>query len=149
MTGKALSGGVFPVSAVLADDQVMLTIKPGEHGSTYGGNPLGCKVAMAALDVLEEENLAANADRLGAILRAELGKLPTDRVSLVRGKGLLNAVVINPEFDAWQVCLKLRDAGLLAKPTHGDIIRLAPPLVINDAQLEECVEIISRVILSM
>ena len=127
----------------------MLTIKPGEHGSTYGGNPLGCKVAMAALDVLEEENLAANADRLGAILRAELGKLPTDRVSLVRGKGLLNAVVINPEFDAWQVCLKLRDAGLLAKPTHGDIIRLAPPLVINDAQLEECVEIISRVILSM
>ena len=134
---------------MLADDQVMLTIKPGEHGSTYGGNPLGCKVAMAALDVLEEENLAANADRLGAILRAELGKLPTDRVSLVRGKGLLNAVVINPEFDAWQVCLKLRDAGLLAKPTHGDIIRLAPPLVINDAQLEECVEIISRVILSM
>ena len=133
----------------MADDQVMLTIKPGEHGSTYGGNPLGCKVAMAALDVLEEENLAANADRLGAILRAELGKLPTDRVSLVRGKGLLNAVVINPEFDAWQVCLKLRDAGLLAKPTHGDIIRLAPPLVINDAQLEECVEIISRVILSM
>ena len=127
----------------------MLTIKPGEHGSTYGGNPLGCKVAMAALDVLEEENLAANADRLGAILRAELGKLPTDRVSLVRGKRLLNAVVINPEFDAWQVCLKLRDAGLLAKPTHGDIIRLAPPLVINDAQLEECVEIISRVILSM
>ena len=133
----------------MADDQVMLTIKPGEHGSTYGGNPLGCKVAMAALDVLEEENLAANADRLGAILRAELGKLPTDRVSLVRGKGLLNAVVINPEFDAWQVCLKLRDAGLLAKPTHGDIIRLAPPLVINDAQLEECVQIISRVILSM
>ena len=127
----------------------MLTIKPGEHGSTYGGNPLGCKVAMAALDVLEEENLAANADRLGAILRAELGKLPTDRVSLVRGKGLLNAVVINPEFDAWRVCLKLRDAGLLAKPTHGDIIRLAPPLVINDVQLEECVEIISRVILSL
>ena len=127
----------------------MLTIKPGEHGSTYGGNPLGCKVAMAALDVLEEENLAANADRLGAILRAELGKLPTERVSLVRGKGLLNAVVINPEFDAWRVCLKLRDAGLLAKPTHGDIIRLAPPLVINDVQLEECVEIISRVILSL
>jgi len=147
--GKALSGGVFPVSAVLADDEVMLTIKPGEHGSTYGGNPLGCRVAMAALDVLEEEQLAANADRLGAILRAELAKLPTDRVSLVRGKGLLNAVVINPEFDAWKVCLKLRDAGLLAKPTHGDIIRLAPPLVINDTQLEECVEIITNTILSM
>lgn len=147
--GKALSGGVFPVSAVLADDEVMLTIKPGEHGSTYGGNPLGCKVAMAALDVLEEERLAENADRLGAILRAELGKLPTDRVSLVRGKGLLNAIVINPEFDAWKVCLKLRDAGLLAKPTHGDIIRLAPPLVINDAQLTECVDIISKTILSM
>lgn len=147
--GKALSGGVFPVSAVLADDEVMLTIKPGEHGSTYGGNPLGCKVAMAALDVLEEEKLAENADRLGGILRAELSKLPTDRVSLVRGKGLLNAVVINPEFDAWKVCLKLRDSGLLAKPTHGDIIRLAPPLVINDKQLEECVEIITNTILSM
>ena len=140
---------MFPVSAVLADDEVMLTIKPGEHGSTYGGNPLGCKVAMAALDVLEEEDLAGNADRLGKVLRAELSKLPTDRVSLVRGKGLLNAIVINPEFDAWKVCLKLRDAGLLAKPTHGDIIRLAPPLVINDAQLEECVDIISRTILSM
>ena len=96
LSGKALSGGVFPVSAVLADDEVMLTIKPGEHGSTYGGNPLGCRVAMAALDVLEEEQLAANAERLGQILRTELGKLPTDRVSLVRGKGLLNAVVINP-----------------------------------------------------
>ena len=127
----------------------MLTIKPGEHGSPYEGNPLGCKEAMAALDVLEEEKLTENAPRLGAILLAELRKLPTDRVSLVRGKGLLNAVVINPEFDAWKVCLKLRDAGLLAKPTHGDIIRLAPPLVINDAQLEECVDIISTTILNM
>jgi len=147
--GKALSGGVFPVSAVLADDEVMLTIKPGEHGSTYGGNPLGCKVAMAALDVLEEEGLAANAERLGHILRAELNKLPKDRITLVRGKGLLNAIVINPEFDAWEVCLKLRDNGLLAKPTHGDIIRLAPPLVINDDQLYQCIDIIASTVMSM
>jgi len=147
--GKALSGGVFPVSAVLADDEVMLTIKPGEHGSTYGGNPLGCKVAMAALDVLEEEGLAANAERLGHILRAELNKLPKDRITLVRGKGLLNAIVINPEFDAWEVCLKLRDNGLLAKPTHGDIIRLAPPLVINDDQLHQCIDIIASTVMSM
>jgi ornithine--oxo-acid transaminase len=147
--GKALSGGVFPVSAVLADDEIMLSIKPGEHGSTYGGNPLGCKVALAALEVLEEENLAANAERLGQQLRAELSKLPDDRVSLVRGKGLLNAVVINAKYDAWELCLRLRDNGLLAKPTHGDIIRLAPPLVITDSQLEECVDIIKRTILSL
>nr|CDO39388.1 ornithine-delta-transaminase [Blattella germanica] len=144
--GKALSGGVMPVSAALANDDVMLCIKPGEHGSTYGGNPLGCKVAMAALEVLEEENLAQNAEKLGAILRSELSKLPKDKVSIVRGKGLLNAIVINKEFDAWEVCIKLMENGLLAKPTHGDIIRLAPPLVINEDQLRDSVEIIKKTI---
>ncbi|PSN45460.1 Ornithine aminotransferase [Blattella germanica] len=147
--GKALSGGVMPVSAALANDDVMLCIKPGEHGSTYGGNPLGCKVAMAALEVLEEENLAQNAEKLGAILRSELSKLPKDKVSIVRGKGLLNAIVINKEFDAWEVCIKLMENGLLAKPTHGDIIRLAPPLVINEDQLRDSVEIIKKTILSL
>lgn len=148
--GKALSGGVYPVSAVLCDDEVMLTIKPGEHGSTYGGNPLACRVAIAALEVLEEEGLAANADRMGQILRAELNKLPREIVSGVRGKGLLNAIIINEteDYDAWQVCLRLRDNGLLAKPTHGDIIRLAPPLVINEDEVRECVDIISRTIMS-
>ncbi|CAL1526755.1 unnamed protein product [Lymnaea stagnalis] len=146
--GKALSGGVLPVSAVLADDDVMLTIRPGEHGSTFGGNPLACKVALASLQVLEEENLADNAEKLGEILRKELTKLPKDIVSVVRGKGLLNAIVINAEFDAWEVCLKLRDNGLLAKPTHGDIIRFAPPLVITEEQVQECIEIISRVVLN-
>lgn len=146
--GKALSGGVLPVSAVLADDDVMLTIQPGEHGSTFGGNPLACKVALASLQVLEEENLANNAEKLGEILRRELQKLPKDIVSVVRGKGLLNAIVINAEFDAWEVCLKLRDNGLLAKPTHGDIIRFAPPLVITEEQIQECIEIISRVVLN-
>ncbi|XP_023930707.1 ornithine aminotransferase, mitochondrial-like isoform X1 [Lingula anatina] len=145
--GKALSGGVYPVSAVLADDEVMLTIKPGEHGSTYGGNPVACKIAMAALQVLEEENLAENAFKLGEVLRKELRKLPTDVVSIVRGKGLLNAIVINEKFSAWDVCVKLRDNGLLAKPTHGDIIRFAPPLIINEKQIIECAEIISNTIM--
>lgn len=144
--GKALSGGFYPVSGVLANDDVMLTIKPGEHGSTYGGNPLGCRVAIEALRVLEEEKLAENADKLGKILREELRKLPKNVVSLVRGKGLLNAVVINEKIDAMDVCLKMKDEGLLAKPTHGHIIRLAPPLVITETQLRECADIISRTI---
>ncbi|XP_046430975.1 ornithine aminotransferase, mitochondrial-like [Neodiprion fabricii] len=144
--GKALSGGFYPVSGVLADDQVMLTIKPGEHGSTYGGNPLGCRIAMAALQVLEDEKLAENAQRLGEILRKKLGELPKEIVKLVRGKGLLNAIVVADGFDAMEICLKFRDEGLLAKPTHRQIIRLAPPLVINEEQLEESIGIISKVI---
>eukprot|EP00795_Rhopilema_esculentum_P012231 gene12231-2864_t len=148
--GKALSGGVYPVSAILADDEVMLTIKPGEHGSTFGGNPIACKVAMAALDVVKEEKLAENAERLGNILRAELGKLPKDVVTDVRGKGLLNAIVIKdtPDYDAWKICLQFRDNGLLAKPTHGDKIRFAPPLTITEEQLRECIGIISETIMS-
>ncbi|XP_041671861.1 ornithine aminotransferase, mitochondrial [Cheilinus undulatus] len=148
--GKALSGGTYPVSAVLCDDEIMLTIKPGEHGSTYGGNPVACQVAMAALEVMEEEKLAENAQRMGEILRAELRKLPKDIVTTVRGKGLLNAIVIKEtkDYDAWKVCLRLRDNGLLAKPTHGDIIRLAPPLVIKEDELHECVDIIQKTILS-
>ncbi|CAG5118165.1 unnamed protein product [Candidula unifasciata] len=147
--GKALSGGLLPVSAVLADDEIMLTILPGEHGSTFGGNPLACKVAMESLRVLEEEKLADNAQKLGVILRRELSKLPKDIVKIVRGKGLLDAIVIDSRYDAWDICLKMRDNGLLAKPTHGDIIRFAPPLVMTDEQLYECVDIISRVILSL
>ncbi|XP_017139153.1 ornithine aminotransferase, mitochondrial [Drosophila miranda] len=147
--GKALSGGMYPVSAVLCNDQVMLCIKPGEHGSTYGGNPLGCRVAMAALEVLQEEKLAENAYKMGALLRNELGQLPKDVVSVVRGKGLLNAIVINQKYDAWNVCLRLKENGLLAKPTHGDIIRFAPPLVINEAQMLESIDIIKKTILSM
>ncbi|XP_017072270.1 ornithine aminotransferase, mitochondrial [Drosophila eugracilis] len=147
--GKALSGGLYPVSAVLCNDQVMLCIKPGEHGSTYGGNPLGCRVAMAALEVLQEEKLAENAFKMGELLRGELSKLPRDVVSVVRGKGLLNAIVINQKYDAWQVCLKLKENGLLAKPTHGDIIRFAPPLVINETQMRESIDIIKKTILSM
>lgn len=146
--GKALSGGIFPVSAVLADDEVMLTIKPGEHGSTYGGNPLGCKVAIASLEVLLEEKLADNAAKLGEMLRKELNKLPKDVVKVVRGKGLLNAIVISEKFDAWDVCVRLRDNGLLAKPTHGDIIRFAPPLVMNEEQLMESVSIIKSTVMS-
>nr|XP_023415616.1 ornithine aminotransferase, mitochondrial [Loxodonta africana] len=150
LLGKALSGGLYPVSAVLCDDEVMLTIKPGEHGSTYGGNPLGCRVAITALEVLEEENLAENADKMGALLRRELMKLPSDVVTAVRGKGLLNAIVIREtkDYDAWKVCLRLRDNGLLAKPTHGDIIRLAPPLVIKEDEIHESIEIIHKTILS-
>ncbi|XP_023297269.2 ornithine aminotransferase, mitochondrial [Lucilia cuprina] len=147
--GKALSGGMYPVSAVLCNDDIMLCIKPGEHGSTYGGNPLGCKVAMAALEVLQEEKLAENADKMGTLLRKELSQLPKDVVSVVRGKGLLNAIVISSKHDAWDVCLKLKENGLLAKPTHGDIIRFAPPLVINEAQMMESVDIIKKTILSM
>tara|TARA_B100000900_G_scaffold81472_1_gene65724 strand:+ start:20833 stop:22047 length:1215 start_codon:yes stop_codon:yes gene_type:complete len=148
--GKALSGGVFPVSAVLADDSIMMCIKPGEHGSTYGGNPLANKVVMAALEVIKDENLCDNAYKLGKILRNELRKIETDMITTVRGKGLLNAIVIKPKNgkEAWDVCLKLRDNGLLAKPTHGDIIRFAPPLVINENQLYECIEIIKKTIQS-
>lgn len=148
LLGKALSGGFYPVSAVLADDEVMLTIKPGEHGSTYGGNPLACRVAMTALDVIEEENLSERADKMGKILREGLSTLSQDVVSVVRGKGLLNAIVINSKFDAWDVCMRLRDNGLLAKPTHGDIIRFAPPLVITEEQVKECIEIIKSTIVA-
>lgn len=145
--GKALSGGVYPVSAVLADDDVMLTIKPGEHGSTFGGNPVASQVAIASLEVIEEENLIQRAETMGNILRRELSKIPKDVVSVVRGKGLLNAIVINSKYDAWDICLKFRDNGLLAKPTHGDKIRLAPPLVIEEEQLLECCHIISKTLL--
>jgi len=144
--GKALSGGMLPVSAVLADDEIMLTIQPGEHGSTYGGNPIACKVAIAALEILRDENLSTNAERLGEILRRELRAIKSSRVTAVRGKGLLNAIVIAPKdgTTAWDVCLKLMENGLLAKPTHGDIIRFAPPLVMNEEQLMECVAIIKK-----
>ena len=146
--GKALSGGFYPVSGILSNDPIMLCIKPGEHGSTYGGNPLGCKVALEALRVLEDEKLAENAAKMGQLLRSELSKLPKNVVSIVRGKGLLNAIVINEKIDAMKICLELKDQGLLAKPTHGHIIRLAPPLVINEKQIYESAEIISRVILN-
>jgi ornithine--oxo-acid transaminase len=147
--GKALSGGVFPVSAALADDEIMMTIKPGEHGSTFGGNPLGCKVAMAALEVAVEENLADNAQELGELFRSEMSKFieTSNIVNGVRGKGLLNAILINDTEDsdtAWNICMKLRDNGLLAKPTHGNIIRFAPPLVINREELLDCVSIITE-----
>jgi len=152
--GKALSGGVLPISAVLADDEVMLTIKPGEHGSTFGGFPVACKVAETALQVLLDEKLIENAERLGHILRAELNKLKEgadggDAITLVRGKGLLNAIIIDPnnprsKGDAWDFCLELKDLGLLAKPTHGDIIRLAPPLCITEDQLLETVGIFEQ-----
>jgi ornithine--oxo-acid transaminase len=144
--GKALSGGVLPVSAVLADDDVMMNIHPGQHGSTYGGNPLACAVAMEALKVLKDEKMAENAEAMGIILRSELEKLDNSHIELVRGKGLLNAIIIkheNPEA-AWQFCLELKANGLLAKPTHGDKIRFAPPLLINEKQIMECVDIISR-----
>jgi ornithine--oxo-acid transaminase len=146
LLGKALGGGVLPVSAVLADDDIMLTIRPGEHGSTFGGNPLACHVAMTALAVLKEERLAENAAALGELFRDKLHDLQSPLVTEVRGKGLLNAIVIrHPDPDgAWQLCLALRDNGLLAKPTHGDKIRLAPPLVITREQLLECVDIIKR-----
>ena len=151
--GKALSGGVLPVSAVLADDEVMLTIGPGEHGSTFGGNPLACRVAMAALQVVLDEKLGENAEKLGEIFRTRMHTLmnKTDLVIQVRGKGLLNAIVINDAPDsetAWNICLQLKENGLLAKPTHGNIIRFAPPLVINKEQLHECCNIIENTILS-
>ena len=145
--GKAMSGGVYPVSAVLANDDVMKVIKPGTHGSTFGGNPLAAAVAMAALEVVKDEQLAENAERLGDLFRSELDKyIQTSQiVNLVRGKGLLNAIVINDDEEsetAWNICLKLRDNGLLAKPTHGNIIRFAPPLVMTEEQLLDCVSII-------
>lgn len=151
--GKALSGGVMPVSAVLANDEIMLTIKPGEHGSTYGGNPLACKVAVAALEVLVNENLSEKAEKAGQYFRMRMNQLVEQRpdlVTLVRGKGLLNAVVINDEEDsstAWDICVQLAENGLLAKPTHGNIIRFAPPLVISEEEMEACCDIISQTIL--
>ncbi len=144
--GKALSGGLLPISAVLTDKEAMDCIHPGEHGSTFGGNPLACVVAMEALKVLREENLMENAARLGSIFREELRKLDSPRISIVRGKGLLNAIVINdtdPEA-AWNICLRMKEGGLLAKPTHGDKIRLAPTLVINEEQVREAVGIIEK-----
>ncbi len=146
--GKALSGGVMPVSAVLANDEIMLTIHPGEHGSTYGGNPLACKVAMAAMQVVLDEKLAENAAVLGELFRSEMRKIKSDRVKLIRGKGLFNAVIIEEKdgINALDICIKLKENGLLAKPTHGDIIRFAPPLVINEEQLLECCSIIRRTI---
>ncbi|MCB9341102.1 MAG: ornithine--oxo-acid transaminase [Lewinellaceae bacterium] len=152
--GKAVSGGVFPVSAVLADDEIMLTIKPGEHGSTFGGNPLACAVATEALKVVLDENLAENAAYLGEIFRERMAQLiaKTDLIKLVRGKGLLNAIVINDSPDshtAWDICVRLKENGLLAKPTHGNIIRFAPPLVMTEEQLEACCDIIEKVILEI
>ncbi len=144
--GKALSGGMLPVSAVLADDAVMMTIHPGEHGSTYGGNPLACAVAMKSLEVLKTEKMAENAEEMGQLLRKELAALQSPYISTIRGRGLLNAIVMdhpNPDA-AWELCLALKDNGLLAKPTHGDKIRFAPPLLINEAQIRECVDIIGK-----
>ncbi|MBI9041467.1 ornithine--oxo-acid transaminase [Lutibacter sp.] len=150
--GKALSGGVYPVSAVLANNSIMNVIKPGQHGSTFGGNPLASAVAIAALEVVKEEKLAENAEKLGKLFRSEIQQLvdSCDLVKLVRGKGLLNAIIINDDEDsstAWDICIKLRDNGLLAKPTHGNIIRFAPPLVMNEEQLLDCVRIIKKTIL--
>ncbi len=147
--GKALSGGVYPVSAVLADDDIMLCIKPGEHGSTFGGNPVASRIAIAALQVVKEENLAERAEYLGNIFREELKAVKSEMIALVRGKGLLNAVVIRPKNgkEAWDVCLKMKENGVLAKPTHGDIIRFAPPLVISEEQLRDAIEIIRKSIL--
>ncbi len=149
--GKALSGGVYPVSAVLADNDIMEVIKPGQHGSTFGGNPLAAAVAVAALEVVAEENLAENAEKMGQIFRKELQDFAANNklTKLVRGKGLLNAILINDSEDsttAWEICLKLRDNGLLAKPTHGNIIRFAPPLVMNEDQLMDCIGIIKKTI---
>ncbi|MFN4146299.1 MAG: ornithine--oxo-acid transaminase [Runella sp.] len=151
--GKALSGGVYPVSCVLANDEIMLTIKPGQHGSTYGGNPLACAVAMAAVSVIEEEKLAENAEKMGIVFRQRMGELQqkTRLIETVRGKGLLNAVVIRTDEDsalAWQICLALKDKGLLCKQTHGNKIRFAPPLVINEAQMHTACDLIEEVILS-
>jgi ornithine--oxo-acid transaminase len=144
--GKALSGGVLPVSAVLANDEIMLTIKPGEHGSTYGGNPLACKVGMVALQVLKDEKMAENAAARGQELRTKLEQLEHANIGLVRGKGLLNAIVIDhaDKDAAWDLCLQLKENGLLAKPTHGDKIRFAPPLLITAEQIDDCVSIIAR-----
>ncbi|PKR81318.1 ornithine--oxo-acid transaminase [Brumimicrobium salinarum] len=147
--GKAISGGVYPVSAILADDEIMGVIKPGQHGSTFGGNPLAAKVAVAALEVIKNENLAENAYKMGELFRKEMNRIidKTDLVTKVRGKGLLNAILINDTEDsstAWDICMALKENGLIAKPTHGNIIRFAPPLVMNEEQLMECVEIIEK-----
>ena len=144
--GKALSGGVLPVSAILADNEIMMTIKPGEHGSTYGGNPLACAVAMSALSVLKEEKMAENAHEMGILLRNELNNLQSPYIKTIRGKGLLNAIVIDHQNieAAWDLCLILKEKGLLAKPTHGDKIRFAPPLIINKEQIIECVGMIQE-----
>ena len=150
--GKALSGGMYPVSAVLANDEIMNVIKPGQHGSTFGGNPIACVVAIAALDVVTDENLSERSEELGKLFRSEIEKLieKTDLITKVRGKGLLNAILINDTPDsktAWNLCVKLKENGLLAKPTHGNIIRLAPPLVITEEQLLDCVKIIEKTVL--
>jgi ornithine--oxo-acid transaminase len=147
--GKALSGGCLPISAVLANDEIMLTIKPGEHGSTYGGNPLACKVAIAALEVLQNENLSENAAVMGEYFREQLRKLNSPHVDGIRGKGLLNAIIIRHHHReaAWKLCLELKNNGLLAKPTHGDKIRMAPPLTINRQQIDDCIEIIRKSLL--
>ena len=150
--GKALSGGAYPVSAVLANDDIMEVIKPGQHGSTFGGNPVAARVAIAALEVVKEEKLAENAKRLGELFREEMNKIieQTDLIKQVRGKGLLNAILINDTPDsstAWDLCVALKDNGLLAKPTHGNIIRFAPPLVITEEQLMDCVSIIRKTIM--
>ena len=144
--GKALGGGMMPVSCVLADDEIMLCIRPGEHGSTFGGNPIAAKVSIAALEVVRDEKLAENAENLGKIFREKIRQIPSDRIDLVRGKGLLNAVVIKPKNGktAWDVCLKMRDKGLLAKPTHQHIIRFAPPLVINKVELMQAIGLIEN-----
>jgi ornithine--oxo-acid transaminase len=144
--GKALSGGTMPIAAVLANDEVMLNIKPGEHGSTYGGNPLACAVAMEALQVLKDENMAENANKMGEIFRTELAKINSPFIKTIRGKGLLSAIVIthkNPEA-SWDFCMELKNNGLLAKPTHGDKIRFAPPLIINEIQIHQSIDIIKK-----
>jgi ornithine--oxo-acid transaminase len=144
--GKALSGGVYPVSCVLADDEIMLTIKPGEHGSTYGGNPIAAKVAMAALDVIQDEKLIENSQRMGEIFRREMKAVKSKMIEMVRGKGLLNAVAVKPNNGktAWDVCLKLKENGLIAKPTHEHIIRFTPPLIITEPELMQALEIIKK-----
>ncbi len=149
--GKALSGGFYPISAVLADDDIMLCIKPGEHGSTFGGNPLAAKIAIAALEVVKEEKLAENAETMGHIFREKLSQIKSDRIELIRGKGLLNAIVIKPKVGttAWDVCLAMKDNGLIAKPTHQHIIRFAPPLVITEEQVLESSDIIRKTIESL
>ena len=148
--GKALSGGTMPVSAVLADDDIMLNIKPGEHGSTFGGNPIACKVAIAALEVVKEEKLAERAEYLGKIFRDEMNSVKSEMIQQVRGKGLLNAIIIRPKNgkEAWDVCEKMKELGVLAKPTHQHIIRFAPPLVITEEELREAIELIKKAILS-
>jgi ornithine--oxo-acid transaminase len=148
--GKALSGGMYPVSAVLADDEIMLTIKPGQHGSTYGGNPMAARIAMEALQIIKDENLVENAETMGAYFRDQMRKIDSPMIELVRGKGLLNAVVIKPKngSEAWDVCVKMKENGVLAKPTHQHIIRFAPPLVINQVQMDDAIERIRMSILS-